>query len=420
MALPLTRTRLPMMCAVQRSLPRGEPVDIHTRMAAEWARLKLGDQVRDKHIALGFGSRGVAEIATIAQELVTLVKMSGGHPFIVPAMGSHGGATPQGQIEVLNSLGITEEAVGCPIRATMETVVLGETENGVPVYTDRYAAEADGVIIVNRVKPHTDFHSETESGLVKMLAIGLGKEDGASTIHQRGVRGLIEDLPQVAAIVQRELKLICGFATVEDGYHRPVELKALAPETLVEEEKALLKTAHALMPRLPVEDIDVLIVDWLGKDISGCGMDTNIIGRLRIDGLPEPESPRIKAIVVLDVTEASHGNALGIGLAEFITQRLFDKIDFPLMSKNVFTSGFLRRGYVPMVYPTAEEAVEAAIDHVYRANPQQRDQARVVRIRDTMTLETTFVSENLGDEIRGKRDFIHMNNPQFLQFNDVS
>lgn len=416
MSITVNQDTLPLLCTVERRLPQREPVDIAATLASEWQRLNLAEQVRDKSIALGFGSRGVAAVDSIAKELVALVKQSGGNPFIVPAMGSHGGATPAGQIEVLNILGISEETVGCPIDARMETVKLGETEDGVAVYTARSIVEADGYIVTNRVKAHTDFHGKTESGLVKMLGIGLGKLKGATTIHHNGLKGLMGDLPKVTEVVMRETNLICGFATVEDGYHQPVVLNALSPETLVDEEAELLKLANELMPKLPVEDIDVLVIDWMGKEISGAGMDTNIIGRLRIDGYPEPESPRIKAIVVLDLTDASHGNATGIGFADFTTQHLLQKIDFDLTVKNIFTSNFLRRGFIPLVYPTAVEAVEAAIEHVLRGRSDQRDSARVVRIHDTLSLDSVDVSPNLLDEIRAGDDFVSASDAKSMQF----
>jgi hypothetical protein len=282
------------------------------------------------------------------------------------------------------------------------------------VYFDRYAAEMDGIIIVNRVKMHTDFHAPTESGLLKMLAIGLGKERGAALLHSFGLRGIRDLRLEVASVVVEKINLLAGIATVEDGYHRPVRLEALRPDELAEGEQRLMELARQLAPRLPVDDIDVLVIDEIGKDVSGTGMDTNIIGRLCIEGAPEPASPRVKAIVVLDLTDASHGNALGIGLADFTTRRLLDKIDFKLTAKNVFTSGFLERGKVPLVYETDAEAIDAALTHVFRANPQSRANARVVRIRNTLELEQVFVSPNLLDEIRADASFISVEKPEPL------
>jgi hypothetical protein len=411
-------TRIPPLATVRRRLPSGEPVDIEAVLSAEWERLKRADQVRGKRIAIGIGSRGVAGIPTIARRLATLVRESGGDPFIVPAMGSHGGATPEGQVEVLAGLGVTESSAGCPIHATMETVILGEIGDGFPLHIDRNVAEADGLIIANRIKIHTDFHGPHESGLLKMLAIGLGKERGAAKHHSYGVHGLRDLMPQTAKAMLTKINLVAGVGIVEDGYHRPVIMEMLTADTLVQGEQRLLNEARRLMPRLPVDDIDVLIVDWMGKDISGAGMDTNIIGRWRIAGEPEPEAPRVKMLVVLDLTDSSHGNAAGVGLADFTTRRLVDKIDFPIYNKNVFTSGFLERGKLPMIYESDEAAIEAALDHVFRANPDTRDSARVIRIRSTLDLETIHVSLSLLDEVRTSPGFLDADEPHPLEFRD--
>ncbi|MBZ0301956.1 MAG: DUF362 domain-containing protein [Anaerolineae bacterium] len=411
-------TRIPALCTVRRRLPEGVPVDVDATLNQQWTAQNLAEQVRGKRIAIGIGSRGVAAIPAIARRLVALVKQSGGEPFIVPAMGSHGGATPAGQIEVLAGLGVTEASVGCPLRATMETVILGETADGFPLHFDRNVAEADGFILANRVKIHTDFHGPHESGVLKMLAIGLGKENGAARIHSFGVHGLRSIMPEVAKGLLERVNLIAGVATVEDGYHRPVRLEVLRPQELVAGEQRLLDEARRLMPRLPVDDIDVLVVDLMGKDISGAGMDTNIIGRWRIAGEPEPEAPRVKALVVLDLTEASHGNATGVGLADFTTRRLLDKIDFPIFTKNVFTSGFPLRGYIPLVYETDEAAIDAALTSVFRPNPPGRAGARVVRIGSTLDLEEVQVSPNLLDEVRAEPGFINASESEPLHFMD--
>ena len=413
-----TTLTIPALATVRRSLPAGEPVELPAVLEREWARLNLAQAVSGKRIALGIGSRGVARIDVIARHVVRLIRESGGDPFIVPAMGSHGGATPEGQLDVLAGLGVTEASAGCPLRATMETEIVGRLADGYPLHLDRNVAEADGFLLVNRVKLHTDFHGPHESGLLKMLAIGLGKENGAAGLHRFGVHGLRDIMPEVAKGLLLQVNFIAGVATVEDGYHRPVRLEILTKANVVTAEQRLLAEAWRLFPRLPVDDIDVLVVDQLGKDISGTGMDTNVIGRMRIPGEAEPETPRIKALVVLDVTEASHGNALGVGLADFTTRRLVDKIDFPIMTKNVFTSGFPARGYIPLVYDSDEEAIEAAIDHVFRAHPEQRETVRLLRIRSTLDLEAIQVTANLLDEIRARDDFIDATPPQPLAFSD--
>lgn len=390
---------IPQLYPIKQTLPKGNILDIDAHLEQEWERLSLAEQVKGKRIALGFGSRGVAKIDVIAKKLVALVKASGGDPFIVPAMGSHGGAVPEGQIEVLSGLGITEASVGCPIHATMEVVDMGMTSVGLPALLDKNVAEADGLILTNRVKVHTDFHGPHESGIMKMMAIGLGKETGANAIHRHGTKGLREYMPVIAKHLVESVNWIAGFATVEDGYHNPVIIEGLTADNLIEGEQRLLQKSRDLMPQIPVDEIDVLIIDEIGKDISGAGLDTNIIGRWLIEGEPEPERPNIKRIIILDLTPASHGNATAYGLADFMSKRLFDKIDFPITTKNIFTSGFLQRGYMPMVFETDEETIQSAIFDVYRSHIDDHHQARVVRIKNTLELEDLWVSKNIADEI---------------------
>ena len=407
---------LPPLCTVKRQLPAGEPVVPEVALAAAWERKGLAAQVSGKQVAIGIGSRGVAGIVEIARSLVRLVQTSGGSPFIVPAMGSHGGATAAGQLEVLAGLGVTQESMGCPLRATMEVELLGTTEQGYPLHLDRNVAEADALIIANRIKVHTDFHGPHESGLLKMLAIGLGKERGASWIHSHGIPGLRDIMPLIGAGLLQRVPLVAGIATVEDGYHRPVELEVFSADELVAGEQRLLQRSRDLMPRLPVDDIDLLIIDRMGKDISGAGMDTNIIGRLLMEGEAEPVAPRVKAIVVLDLTPASHGNATGIGLADFMTRRLYEKIDLPLTTLNVFTSGGLLRGRLPLVYEDDEQTIDMALRHLFRSCPAEREQARVVRIDNTLDLETVQVSASLLEELSEAPDLLWAGEPQLPEW----
>ena len=393
---------IPTLHPVKQGLPKGDPVDIPRKLAADWERLGLAEKVAGKRIALGFGSRGIVRINFIARHLVALVKDSGGEPFIVPAMGSHGGGTPAGQIEVLDGLGIREETVGCPIYATMEVVDKGMTAVGLPAYIDRNVAEADGLIICNRNKVHTDFHGPHESGLLKMLAVGLGKETGARQLHQHGVVGLRDYMPVIAHRLLEQINFVAGFAVVEDGYHAVAELEGFTAGTVVAGDQRLLQRSRELMPSLPVDEIDVLIIDEIGKDISGAGLDTNIVGRWMIDGEPEPEAPNIKRIAILDLTPASHGNATGYGIADFMSRRLFDKIDFPITTKNMFTSGFLQRARMPLVFESDEETIRAALFDAFRADPAGTRDARVVRIKNTLELEHLWVSANIAAELNGR------------------
>ncbi|MDB5049150.1 MAG: hypothetical protein JWO30_2221 [Fibrobacteres bacterium] len=418
---------LPLFHRVKRSLQGMPPIAVATAIDAEWDRLgldailagnasaaagKRGGQVgRSGRIAIGVGSRGITDLQPMVRRVVDRVKAAGASPFIVPAMGSHGGATPEGQLEVLASLGITEAAMGCPLEATMDTVELGRTATGVAAHFDAIAAGADGVILINRVKMHTSFHGPLESGLHKMLAIGMGKEKAATLLHSRGPDGLRDDMPEVARLLLAKVPFLAGFGVVEDGTHRPVALKGLSAAELEAGEGELLKLARSLAPGLPFADLDVLVVECMGKDISGTGMDTNVIGRLRIPGKPEPESPRVKAIVVCDLTEATHGNALGMGLADFATRRLADKVDFRLTAKNVLASGFLERGRVPLVLADETEALAAAIDHVYRERPEKKAGARVVGIRSTLDLQEFLVSENLIEAARKLPGYLEDSGP---------
>ena len=393
--------KIPSLYPIKQALPKGKPVDIDARLASEFARLKLAQQFQGKRIALGFGSRGIAQIDRIAIKLVALVKQAGGQPFIVPAMGSHGGGTPEGQVDVLDGLGISEATVGCPINATMEVVNTGMTSSGLPAYLDKNVAEADGLIIANRIKVHTDFRGPHESGLLKMLAVGLGKETGARTIHQQGLVGLRDCMPVIAQHLLQPSGFLAGFGIVEDGYHEVAQLEGFSANTVVEGDKRLLEQSRDLMPQLPAEDIDVLIIDEMGKNISGAGMDTNIIGRWMVEGVPEPKSPRVRRIAILDLTPESHGNATTYGLADFMSRKLFDKIDFPITTKNMFTSGFLLRCRMPLVFENDEETIKAALFDAFRADPSQCAQARVVRIKNTLALDEAWVSANIAAELNG-------------------
>jgi len=352
-------------------------------------------------IAVAVGSRGIADIASIAAVVVDAIKERGAIPFIIPAMGSHGGATAKGQAEVLRSYGITESAVGAPIRSSMDTVELPPGDGANRVYMDRLAYESDGVVLINRIKPHTDYHGAYESGLVKMSVIGLGKHRQALEIHSFGVHGLRELIPPTAERILTTGKILFGIGIIENAFDETMQVKALRADEMMREEPRLLEIARANMPRLPVDEIDVLIVDRLGKDISGCGMDPNIIGRMMIHGEPEPLAPQIGAIMVTDVTAGSHGNALGIGLADVITRRLFDKIDTAAMYENIVTSTFLERGKIPII---ADDDATAYAYALRSCGKIQAGHERIVRIRDTLHLGSVYVSEAILADLTGRSD----------------
>ena len=352
-------------------------------------------------IAITVGSRGINNIARIAKATVDAVRAKGGDPFIIPAMGSHGGATAEGQREILASYNVTEEAMGCEIRSSMDVVKL-EGDLEMSVFMDKHAYESDGVILLNRIKPHTAYHGEFESGLVKMSVIGLGKERLASEIHTYGIYGLKTLLPQAGRLVIGSGKIILGVGIVENAYDETAIIEALTPPEILTREPELLALAKDLMPSFPLNKIDVLIVDQIGKNISGSGMDPNIVGRMRIHGEPEPDFPKVKVIVITDLTEPSHGNACGIGLADVTTRRLLNKVDWDATYMNAVTSGFYEHSMLPVVAETDRQAFEWGI----RASHDPHQPKRIVRIKDTLHVSELYVSEAALHEVKDRVEII--------------
>ncbi len=388
--------QFPRVVKVRQDFPRPRVEDVGEALREQCESEEIRSRIEaGMEVAITAGSRGISGIDNVLRSLVQILKDAGARPFVIPAMGSHGGATAEGQVEILSSLGVTEESVGAEIRSSMEVVELGQTGSGVPVYMDRIASQADGVVIVGRIKQHTDFRSRLESGLLKMASIGLGKHAEALALHSHGVKGIRDYMVEAGTKVFESGRVLFGVAIVENAYEETAIIEAIPPERVVEREKELLKESAKLMPRLPVSDMDVLFVDELGKNFSGTGMDTNVIGRFRILGVEEPGSPEAKYLIVSDVSEASHGNALGVGLADFTTQRLFEKIDYEAMNQNVLTSTFPERAKIPMVLANDREALEAAIRCNWGVEPED---TRFVRIPNTLHLRYAYLSENLLDE----------------------
>ena len=370
--------------------------DIPAAVSASFAVIE--DRVRPgMRIAITCGSRGISNIALIIKSLVSSVKAKGAEPFIVPAMGSHGGATAKGQAEVLRGYGVYEEAVGAPIVSSMEVVKLGTTKEPphLPVYMDKNAYESDGVIVVNRVKAHTDFHGPHESGIVKMLTIGLGKHAQALAVHSYGVTGLRDYIPYVSQAVIDSGKIIGGLAILEDGLDNTADIEIAPAEGIFELDSRFLARSKALMAQLPFSELDVLVVDEMGKDYSGTGMDPNVIGRVSIDG-QEDGKPHCRSICVLGLSEASHGNALGVGLADVATKRLADSIDWPATRANVVTSGFLKRGAMPVTMETDRKAIELSLK---TCGTGDIPDPRIVRIKNTLQLQEIYVSPALLGEL---------------------
>ncbi|CAA9536169.1 MAG: Iron-sulfur cluster-binding protein [uncultured Rubrobacteraceae bacterium] len=406
----------PKVVKIRQTFPRPRVEDVEGAVRDQLRREEISSAVRPgMSVAVTAGSRGIARIDEILRAVIEGLKEMGAEPFIVPAMGSHGGATAEGQVEILASLGVTEESCGAPIRSSMETVEIGETARGIPVFMDRISSEADGVVVVNRIKAHTDFRAEVESGLLKMASIGLGKHAQALALHGYGVEGIRDFMVEVGEEVMDSGHILFGLGIVENAYDEPATIEAIPTREIPGRERELLRGYMQMMPVLPISDIDILYVDALGKNYSGTGMDTNVIGRFRILGVDEPERPNVKYLIVGDVSEESHGNALGVGLADLTTERLVGQIDRNAMNANVVTSTFLERAKVPMVLQNDREALQTAIRCNWGVPPEE---TRFVRIPNTLHLEHLYVSENLVEEALSNSDAEVVSGPDELRFDD--
>jgi hypothetical protein len=388
---------LPPLARVRQSIPQPRVADLPGTVRRLIQQSRLRDRVPPGGtIAVGVGSRGIASIQPIARAAVETLKAMGYRPFVVAAMGSHGGATAEGQRALLAGYGITPEAMGAEVRTDMDTVVLGTSPIGLPIYFDRNAHGADGIVLLNRVKPHTDFHASHESGVLKMLVIGLGKRQGAEQIHRLGLRGMKEVLPAVGRFLVEHTKFALGVAILENAREQPAELVAVEPEAIFEVEPGLLERARGLMGRLPFDQIDVLVVGELGKNYSGAGMDPNVIGRLMVETQPDFDRPVVTRLAVLDVSDESHGNVVGVGFADLTTERLVSRMDPEPFRINVLTSCFLERARIPITLPTDREVFRAALETCWRVDPWQ---ARTVVIPNTLELDTLWVSRPLEPEV---------------------
>jgi hypothetical protein len=404
--------RLPRLVQVEQQLHARRVGDITDAVSRAWRASGCGDRIRGR-VAITVGSRGIDNLAAIVRALADLVKQAGGKPFIIPAMGSHGGATPAGQAAVLASLGVTPKTVGAPVRASMAAVKVGETGTGLPVYIAREALSADGIIVLNRIKQHTDFAGDYESGLAKMLAIGLGKRLGAAAMHSRRCASLREEIPPAAALLLERAPVIAGFAILENGCHQTAEIVGLPPEMILSQEKVLLRRVRRTAARLPFRELDLLIVDWIGKDISGVAFDTHVIGRRMIWGEREFGGVSIELIAALDLTPGSRGNGLGLGLADLVTERLVRKIDQLALRTNVLHTNFLNRAKIPVTLPTDRALLRAAFVALGEPDPRK---VRIVRIADTLQLGRMWISESLLPEARRNPRLRVIGDPTELKF----
>ncbi len=389
----------PKMLRVQQMFEAPRVTDVPGTIRTELARIGVARRIQaGQSVAIGVGSRGITGMPLIVRTLVECLREIGAEPFIVPAMGSHGGATADGQVKVLASYGITPAAMGAPIRATMDVVELGTTDDGVPLRWDRYAYEADHTIVVNRIKPHTSFAGPIESGLTKMIMIGLGKHTGAAMYHRAAVGIPWDRLVHTAGrTLLARCRIAFGLAIVENAFDETAALEAVPRETILEREPGLLELARHHMPRLPVERADLLIVDEMGKNISGVGMDSNITGRKH--GVASRF--HAKRVFVRELTAASHGNAHGLGMADFTTTRLVRAVDRRATSINSLTAVHPEAAMIPIHFDTDREVIDAALGTIGLAEPAE---ARIVRIRNTLALSEVEVSETCRADLAGRSD----------------
>jgi hypothetical protein len=411
----LQDVKFPRMVKVQQHFDTDEIQDIEGAVLKELRKPEIMSRVKmGMRIAVGVGSRGVAEIPRIVQTVISELKSWGAEPFIIPAMGSHGGATDEGQKEVLVNLGVTESTAGCPIVSSMEVVSLGAMDNGLPILLDKNAFEADGIIIINRIKAHSGFSGPNESGLAKMITIGLGKQKGAESCHTLGFGHMAEFVVDMARIKIEQAPFLFGIGTVENAYDRVRKIAAIPAEKIIERERTLLIESKENMPKLLLKPIDVLVVDQIGKEFSGSGMDPYTTGRAATPYLsvgPEPGR-----VAVLDVTDRSHGNCCGMGMADFSTKRLFNKINFEYTYANNITSTALISGKIPLIMESDRLAIQGAIK---TCNTLNVGGIRMVRIANSLHVETIYISESMLEEAKQHPNITILGEPQDLVFDEL-
>ncbi len=394
----------PSMMRIRQHFEAPAPIEPAPTVREELGKLQLASQIRSSDtVAITVGSRGIANIAVIIKTLVEELKSKGAKPFVVPSMGSHGGATAEGQQAIVESFGVTEEYLGVPIKSTMDIIQVGSIEGKIPVYFDKYAYEANHVAVVGRIKPHTEFSGDIESGLHKMMLIGLGNHRGALTYHKAFTHYSFDHIVKTAgqAVIEK-CNVLLGLGIVENHYDETSLIKAVSPKEMLEQEKDMLVRAKQWIPRLPFQEADLLIVDQMGKEISGAGMDTNVIGR---KGPQSPSSqnllPRITRIYVRNLTDESRGNATGIGMVDFAHSRLVNKIDCEATYVNCLTVNSPEVGAIPIHFETDKRVIEAALNTIGYVKPKD---AKVIHIRNTLKIAEVMVSEAYQEEVNDRDD----------------
>jgi len=405
---------LPRMYRLSQTFPRPQVGDVALAARRELEALGLQSRiVPGQKIGITAGSRGIQNLVPILKTAVGYIKELGGIPCLVAAMGSHGGGTAAGQKEVLDSLGITEEALGAPVVTCGDCRTIARSPAGLPVFVLEAALGLDGILVVNRVKTHTSFKGDIESGLIKKLVVGLGGPKGAQQFHGFGPGELARLLIEIGGVLLETLPVVGGLAIIENAYEETAVIKGVPREGMIAAEAELLAYSKRLMPALPVDDIDLLIIEEMGKNYSGTGIDTNIIGRARIHGVPEPDRPSIKRIAVLDLSAESHGNATGVGMADFVTEKLVNKMDRQATYLNCLTSTFVVRAAIPMYFATEEKLMEAAL---YSLSGIPANKLRIVIIPNTLYLSECFVSAAIARELAGKPNVSVAAQPEDIRF----
>ena len=412
----LQGVEIPRMFRARQSFPEAAilPQDLPQVIFAELSKPEIAGQIKPGlRIAITAGSRGIANVAIITKAIVDFVKTRQAEPFIVPAMGSHGGATAEGQLEVLAGNGITPDRMGCPIHSCMDAVLLGESERGKPVFLDQLAFESDGIIVSCRIKPHNAFRGRYESGICKMLAVGLGKQAGAESVHADGMGQMAENLLANAKVILAKAPVLFAIPCLENAYDETCKIEAVPSEQILDREPELLELAFANMPRLLVAEGDVLVVDEIGKNYSGTGVDPNITGTFSTEYASG--GVKVQRTCMLDLSEVSHGNGLGVGLASAISKRLFDKLDPEKMYPNCITSTVLKSAMIPLVLASDREAIQLCIRTL---NGVDKNAARIIRIANSLHIGRIMLSEAyFNDVLLGKYAGVAaIDAPQHLEF----
>lgn len=408
----LSGIEIPRMVKVGQRFLHPPPIDVADEIITQIRQKHLTDPIRcGDTVAITVGSRGITDQPLAVKTLIKLVREAGAKPFLIPAMGSHAGATAKGQAAMLRGMGYTQDAVGAPIRAVMDTVELGRTASGLPVLTDRLAYEADHLIVINRIKPHVCFRGPYESGLMKMITIGLGKQRGANIAHSLGFGHMAQHIPEIANEAIGHLRILCAVGLIENAFHQTAACAVLRKEEIAAEEPGLLELAKSYAPRLHFDRLDALIIDEIGKNISGAGFDTNVVGRYHSDWITG--GPKIKRLLILDISKESKGNANGLGMADFTTRRAAEKFDFAQTYPNTLTATLTGGVKIPMVLPNDRQAIQACIK---TCNLPDFADANLVRIHNTLKLTEIEVSENLAATLRDDSRFEVLSEPCAWRF----